>query len=145
MSWVPPGSPVLLEEQVDICKRVLNIYRYMVMNSPMEQKTWYFFIDFTYSREFTYLLYRREQLLLVLLQATLQVLGNKVPDKREDTLGNRLAPALFQTLIVTWIRANLNVVITVELWDQFVQTLSSLTVWEELIREWAVSLLLYVM
>lgn len=40
MSWVPPGSPVLLEEQVDICKRVLNIYRYMVMNSPMEQKTW---------------------------------------------------------------------------------------------------------
>lgn len=40
MSWVPVGSPVLLEEQVDICKRVLNIYRYMVMNSPMEQKTW---------------------------------------------------------------------------------------------------------
>lgn len=80
----------------------------------------------------------REQLLLVLLQVTSQVLGNKVPDKKEDTLGNRLAPALFQTLIVTWIRANLNVVITVDLWDQFVQTLSALTVWEELIREWAV-------
>jgi len=118
MSWVPPGSPVLLEEQVDICKRVLNIYRYMVMNSPMEQKTW-------------------EQLLLVLLQVTSQVLGDKLPDKKESCLGNRLAPALFQTLIVTWIRANLNVVITVELWDQFVQTLSALTVWEELIREWA--------
>ncbi|XP_046445727.1 ral GTPase-activating protein subunit alpha-1-like isoform X1 [Daphnia pulex] len=118
MSWVPPGSLVFLEEQVDICKRVLNIYRYMVMNSPMEQKTW-------------------EQLLLVLLQVTSQVLGNKVPDKKEDTLGNRLAPALFQTLIVTWIRANLNVVITVDLWDQFVLTLSGLTVWEELIREWA--------
>jgi hypothetical protein len=81
----------------------------------------------------------REQLLLVLLQVTSQVLGNKVPDKKEDTLGNRLAPALFQTLIVTWIRANLNVVITVDLWDQFVLTLSGLTVWEELIREWAVS------
>ncbi len=40
MSWVPTGSPVLLEEQVDICKRVLNIYRYMVMNTPMHQKTW---------------------------------------------------------------------------------------------------------
>ena len=80
----------------------------------------------------------REQLLLVLLQVTSQVLGNKVPDKKEDTLGNRLAPALFQTLIVTWIRANLNVVITVDLWDQFVQTLSALTVWEELIREWDV-------
>lgn len=69
---------------------------------------------------------------------TSQVLGNKVPDQKEGTLGNRLAPALFQTLIVTWIRANLNVVITVDLWDQFVQTLSGLTVWEELIREWAV-------
>lgn len=84
------------------------------------------------------LVFYREQLLLVLLQVTAQVLGNKVPDKKEDTLGNRLAPALFQTLIVTWIRANLNVIITVDLWDQFVQTLSGLTVWEELIREWAV-------
>jgi hypothetical protein len=27
----------------------------------------------------------------------------------------------------------------VDLWDQFVLTLSGLTVWEELIREWAVS------
>jgi hypothetical protein len=80
----------------------------------------------------------------VLLQVTSQVLGNKVPDKKEDTLGNRLAPALFQTLIVTWIRANLNVVITVDLWDQFVLTLSGLTVWEELIREWAVNSLLFI-
>ena len=85
----------------------------------------------------------REQLLLVLLQVTSQVLGNKVPDKKEDSLGNRLAPALFQTLIVTWIRANLNVMVTTELWDQFVLTLSALTVWEELIREWAVSLRVY--
>ena len=85
----------------------------------------------------------REQLLLVLLQVTSQVLGDKLPDKKESCLGNRLAPALFQTLIVTWIRANLNVVITVELWDQFVQTLSALTVWEELIREWAVRLFIY--
>jgi len=75
-----------------------------------------------------------------LLQVTSQVLGNKVPDKKEDSLGNRLAPALFQTLIVTWIRANLNVMVTTELWDQFVLTLSALTVWEELTREWAVSL-----
>lgn len=33
-------SPVLLEEQVDTCKRVLNIYRYMVMHTRMELKTW---------------------------------------------------------------------------------------------------------
>jgi hypothetical protein len=40
---------------------------------------------------------------------------------------------------VTWIKANLNVIISPELWDQFLMVLSSLTQWEELIREWAVS------
>ena len=77
----------------------------------------------------------------MLLQVTSQVLGpDQSPEreKKDETLGGRLAPALFQTLIVTWIRANLNVAISVDLWDQFVQILSSLTVWEELIREWAV-------
>lgn len=49
---------------------------------------------------------------------------------------------LFQTLIVTWIKANLNVVISAKLWDEFLAVLSSLTAWEELIREWAVSVLL---
>lgn len=32
--------PTLLEEQVDTCKRVLNIYRYMVMHSYMTLNTW---------------------------------------------------------------------------------------------------------
>lgn len=27
--------------QVDLCKKVINIYRYLVMNISMEQKTWY--------------------------------------------------------------------------------------------------------
>jgi hypothetical protein len=31
------------------------------------------------------------------------------------------------------------VVISIELWDRFLQVMSSLTQWEELIREWAVS------
>ena len=56
--------------------------------------------------------------------------------RREDTLGGRLAQAIFQTLIVTWIKANLYVVVSCELWDQFLEVLSSLTLWEELIREW---------
>nr|KAG5712285.1 hypothetical protein BaRGS_023864 [Batillaria attramentaria] len=43
-----------------------------------------------------------------------------------------------QTLIVTWIKANLNVLIATELWDEFLAVLSSLTSWIELIREWAV-------
>ena len=48
-----------------------------------------------------------------------------------------MAQAIFQTLIVTWIKANLYVVVSSELWDQFLEVLSSLTLWEELIREWA--------
>lgn len=38
---VSPDYPRLLDEQGDVCKLVLNIYRYMVMNTRMEQKTWY--------------------------------------------------------------------------------------------------------
>lgn len=105
-----------LDDQVDICKRVLNIYRYMVMHTQMDEKTW-------------------EQLLAVLLHVTFLVIS-PVPPKRKDCLSGKLAPAIFQTLIVTWIKANLNVVISTELWDQFLAVLSSLTRWEELIREW---------
>jgi hypothetical protein len=34
------AAMAFLEEQVDICKRVLNIYRYAVMNTRMNAKTW---------------------------------------------------------------------------------------------------------
>lgn len=112
--------PRMLEEQTDSCKRVLNIYRYMVMNTRMDSSTW-------------------EQLLLVLLQITSLVLGEQPPKRKQYTLGGKLAPAIFQTLIVTWIKANLNVMIQRELWDRFLNVLTSLTNWEELIKEWAVS------
>ncbi|KAL1130226.1 hypothetical protein AAG570_013164 [Ranatra chinensis] len=81
-----------------------------------------------------------EQLLVVLLHITSLILSTTPPKKKEETLGGRLAPAIFQTLIVTWIKANLNVVIPTDLWDQFLTVLSSLTQWEELIREWAKTL-----
>lgn len=42
-----------------------------------------------------------------------------------------------QTLIVAWIRANLSVYISRELWDELLSVLSALTDWEELINEWA--------
>lgn len=113
--------PTLLDQQVDVCKRVLNIYRYMVMQTHMEARTW-------------------EQLLMVLLHITSVILNPSPPKRKEETLGGRLAPAIFQTLIVTWIKANLNVVISRELWDQFLGVLSSLTQWEELIKEWAKTL-----
>lgn len=37
---VNPHIPRLLEEQTDACKRILNIYRYMVMNVRMDSSTW---------------------------------------------------------------------------------------------------------
>ncbi|XP_051158588.1 probable Rho GTPase-activating protein CG5521 isoform X3 [Leptopilina boulardi] len=114
------ASATLLEEQTDSCKRVLNVYRYVVMHTRLEPSTW-------------------EQLLRVLLQITSLVLSGK-KRKNHESIGGKLAPAIFQTLIVTWIKANLNVVISTQLWDQFLQVLTSLTQWEELIREWAKTL-----
>lgn len=118
---VSPDYPRLLDEQVEVCKHVLNIYRYMVMNTRMEQKTW-------------------EQLLVVLLHITSQTLCGRPATHKEDSLGGRFASALFQTLIVSWIKANLSVVISGDLWDQLLLTLSSLTHWDELVKEWAKTL-----
>jgi hypothetical protein len=38
---------------------------------------------------------------------------------------------------VTWIKANLNVYVSVSLWEKFHELVSSLTKWEELIKEWS--------
>lgn len=115
---IPPDHPHILEEQVDMCKRVLNIYRFMVMKLDMDKETW-------------------EQLLLILLRITSIVIPRQLPIRKEEVLGGRLAPAFFQTLIVTWIRANLHVHISITFWEEFQKTLSQLTEWEELIREWS--------
>ncbi|XP_011503584.1 PREDICTED: ral GTPase-activating protein subunit alpha-1 [Ceratosolen solmsi marchali] len=116
------ASATLLEEQTDSCKRVLNVYRYVVMHTRLEPATW-------------------EQLLRVLLQITSLVLSEKNSRRKyHESIGVKLASAIFQTLIVTWIKANLNVIISTQLWDRFLQVLTSLTHWEELIREWAKTL-----
>ncbi|XP_078043542.1 putative Rho GTPase-activating protein CG5521 isoform X9 [Augochlora pura] len=121
-NYGPNASMTLLEEQTDSCKRVLNVYRYVVMHSRLEPGTW-------------------EQLLRVLLQITSLVLNEKSSRRKvQESIGGKLAPAIFQTLIVTWIKANLNVIISTQLWDQFLEVLTSLTQWEELIREWAKTL-----
>lgn len=106
-----------LDEQTDICKSVLNIYRTMVMNTRMDAKTW-------------------EQLLLVLLQITAVILSQVPPNSKRNNLGGRLAQPVFQTLIVTWIRAHTNVPVNTALWEKFLNVLSSLTHREELIIEW---------
>ncbi|XP_063102734.1 ral GTPase-activating protein subunit alpha-1 isoform X5 [Cavia porcellus] len=117
----------LLDEHTDMCKRILNIYRYMVVQVSMDKKTW-------------------EQMLLVLLRVTESVLKMssqaflQFQGKKNTTLAGRLAGPLFQTLIVAWIKANLNVYISRELWDDLLSVLSSLTYWEELATEWSLTM-----
>ncbi|XP_036363522.1 ral GTPase-activating protein subunit alpha-1 isoform X5 [Octopus sinensis] len=108
----------LLLEQVDLCKRVLNIYRHIILNIQLAPKTW-------------------EQTLLVLLCVTSGVLKKSPPTDRFRTLGGKLVQPIFQTLIVTWIKANLSVYISADLWHQLLDVLSSLTSWDELIKEWS--------
>ncbi|XP_054470545.1 ral GTPase-activating protein subunit alpha-1 isoform X2 [Anoplopoma fimbria] len=116
---------ILLEEHVDMCKRVLNIYRSLVMHETMDQKTW-------------------EQVLLVLLRVTESVMKRPpsiMPQvKKNITLSGRLAGPIFQTLIVAWIKGNLNVYISRELWDDLLAVLSSLTCWDELVTEWSLTM-----
>ncbi|XP_073814692.1 probable Rho GTPase-activating protein CG5521 isoform X1 [Musca autumnalis] len=107
-----------LQEQTEVCKKVLSVYRTMVMNTPMDPRTW-------------------EQLLLVLLQVTSVVLHQHPPTAaKSSSLGGILGQAIFQTLIVTWIRAHTNVPVNVQIWEKFLIVLTSLTHREELIIEW---------
>lgn len=110
--------PMLLREQVDACKAVLIIFRRMIMELRMNQKTW-------------------EQMLQILLRITDAVMQKPKDKHGKDLFAQSLAGLLFRTLIVAWIRANLCVYISRELWDDFLGVLSSLTEWEELITEWS--------
>ncbi|XP_039182084.1 ral GTPase-activating protein subunit alpha-2 isoform X3 [Crotalus tigris] len=111
-------APELLKEQINSCRAVLSIYRRMIMEVPMNKKTW-------------------EHMLQMLLSITEAVMSNSKDDQIKDAFGQSLAGLLFRTLIVAWIRANLSVYISRELWDELLRVLSSLTDWEELIMEWA--------
>ncbi|XP_027979573.1 ral GTPase-activating protein subunit alpha-2 isoform X4 [Eumetopias jubatus] len=113
-----PEVPMLLKEQVDACKAVLIIFRRMIMELTMNKKTW-------------------EQLLQILLRITEAVMQKPKDKQIKDLFAQSLAGLLFRTLMVAWIRANLCVYISRELWDDFLGVLSSLTEWEELINEWA--------
>ncbi|KAK2161341.1 hypothetical protein LSH36_118g02001 [Paralvinella palmiformis] len=109
---------VELMAQVGICKKVINAYRFVIQNHFMEQQTW-------------------NQMLLVLLKITSGVLKQNRPCHKENTLGGRLAHPLLQTLIVTWIKANIHVHVSNQLWDHFFAVLSSLTGCVQLVQEWA--------
>ncbi|CAL8271972.1 unnamed protein product [Merluccius merluccius] len=108
----------LLDNQVEVCKGVLSIYRHMIMEHTMNTQTW-------------------EQMLQVLLRITEAVMKRPQEDHRKDAFAESLAAILFRTIIVAWVRANLCVFISRELWDELLAVLSSLTAWEELVAEWA--------
>uniref|UniRef100_A0A8C0ZBW0 Ral GTPase activating protein catalytic subunit alpha 2 n=1 Tax=Cyanistes caeruleus TaxID=156563 RepID=A0A8C0ZBW0_CYACU len=110
--------PVLLKEQVDACKAVLSIFRRMIMELSMNRRTW-------------------EQMLQVLLRITEAVMQKPKESQTKDTFAQSMAGLLFRTLLVAWIRANLSVFISRELWDELLGVLSALTHWEELVTEWA--------
>ncbi|TNM95632.1 hypothetical protein fugu_016715 [Takifugu bimaculatus] len=110
--------PKLLDNQVEVCKGVLSIYRHMIMEHTMDTQTW-------------------EQLLLVLLRVTEAVMKRPQENQKKDSFAQSLASILFRTIIVAWVRANLSVFISRELWDELLAVLSSLTYWEELVTEWA--------
>lgn len=67
---------------MDLCRRVLNIYRYMVMNIELDNKTW-------------------EQLLVVLLKVTSYILG-----KDDAMLGKHLAGSLLQVHLLISLDCN---------------------------------------
>ncbi|KAG9510395.1 Ral GTPase-activating protein subunit alpha-2, partial [Fragariocoptes setiger] len=107
-----------LEDQVEMCKRIMNIYRFMVMKIFMNKRTW-------------------EQMLEVMMQITNHLFPREPPKRKEDTIGGRIAPAFFQTFIVSWIRANLYVHIGTPMWDKFQNIMSNLVRWRELLEEWS--------
>uniref|UniRef100_A0A674PBB7 Ral GTPase activating protein catalytic subunit alpha 2 n=1 Tax=Takifugu rubripes TaxID=31033 RepID=A0A674PBB7_TAKRU len=109
--------PKLLDNQVEVCKGVLSIYRHMIMEHTMDTQT--------------------EQLLQVLLRVTEAVMKRPQENQKKDSFAQSLASILFRTIIVAWVRANLSVFISRELWDELLAVLSSLTYWEELVMEWA--------
>uniref|UniRef100_A0A671MFA4 Rap-GAP domain-containing protein n=1 Tax=Sinocyclocheilus anshuiensis TaxID=1608454 RepID=A0A671MFA4_9TELE len=110
--------PKLLENQLDVCRAVLSVYRHIIMEQNMNRPTW-------------------SQLLQVLLRITEAVMKRPQENQRKDTFAHSLASILFKTIFVAWVRSNLTVFISRELWDELLAVLSSLSHWEELVFEWA--------
>ncbi|XP_059375407.1 ral GTPase-activating protein subunit alpha-2-like isoform X6 [Carassius carassius] len=110
--------PELLENQLEVCRAVLSVYRHIIMEQNMNHPTW-------------------EQLLQVLLRIAEAVMKRPQENQRKDKFAHSLASILFKTIFVAWVRSNLTVFISRELWDDLLAVLSSLSHWEQLVFEWA--------
>lgn len=120
-AFLIPHNHNNMSEQIEMCKRIMNIYRFMVMKIYMDAATW-------------------NQVINVMLSITNHLFSPDPPEleDREPTLVNRLAPSFFQTFIVSWIRANLYIYIPSQMWEQFHLSISKLVNWKPLIDEWGV-------
>uniref|UniRef100_A0AAY4CSA1 Rap-GAP domain-containing protein n=1 Tax=Denticeps clupeoides TaxID=299321 RepID=A0AAY4CSA1_9TELE len=107
--------PKLLDNQVEVCRAVLSIYRHMIMEKSMNGQTW-------------------EQMLQVLLRITEAVMKRPQENQKKDPYAQSLAGILFRVSL-KW--TALIVFISRELWDELLRVLSSLSDWEELVNEWA--------
>ncbi|KAI4804633.1 hypothetical protein KUCAC02_026254 [Chaenocephalus aceratus] len=93
---------ILLEEHVDMCKRVLKSTAASSCTRPWTRKHG--------SRPYWFM--------LRVTESVMKRPPSIMPQgKKNNTLSGRLAGPIFQTLIVAWIKGNLNVYISRELWD----------------------------
>ncbi|OQV20093.1 Ral GTPase-activating protein subunit alpha-1 [Hypsibius exemplaris] len=108
---------LLLDEQEDVCKRIVTLYRLAITHVPMSLSTW-------------------ECILSTLIRITQTLMPSEPPKDRLSTLCGRLAMPLFQTLLNAWVKGTLSACISHKLWDELTAVLSTLTGWDELIVRW---------
>lgn len=96
--------PKLLDNQVEVCKGVLSIYRHMIMEHTMDTQTWLVLWKSVWMmRVILYMMPRslkfvcfREQLLQVLLRVTEAVMKRPQENQKKDSFAQSLASILFR-------------------------------------------------
>lgn len=96
--------PKLLENQLEVCKGVLSVYRHIIMEQNMNRQTWsapfhaHALLLILYSAPWLMALWVmfREQLLQVLLRITEAVMKRPQESQRKDVFAHSLASILFK-------------------------------------------------
>lgn len=124
------NNPYLVDEKerlpliLQISSRVLTLFKYLANGNNSESThkmtldSWMF-------------------ILKVLLNVVRNCLPRTPPVGGDYPLAHRLAPQLYQTLLVTWVFAGLNVVMSSEMWEELLSTTSERNSWPALIAEWS--------
>lgn len=130
------NNPYLMDEKervpliLQISSRILTLFKYLANNNnfggggggPQSRKltleSWTF-------------------ILKVLLQIVRNCLPRTTPVGGDYPLAHRLAPQLYQTVLVTWVFSGLNVALPSDMWEELLTTMSERNTWSALINEWA--------